>query len=215
MSVQRGLLIGVTALVVAGAAFGAVRYASAQEAAPTPATDAGTSDGGKFLSRVATNLGISEDQLRQAIKDAASEAVDEALASGRITQEQADRAKERIANGQGIGLRKRIADLMHRRAGLAQRVRHGVVESAAHAIGITPDALRGEIKSGSSIADVASENGVAVDAVKAQISADAQAKLSEAVDNGRITQGHADQALQKLSDRLDEALNKHVGGGTQ
>ncbi|MFO8009421.1 MAG: DUF2680 domain-containing protein [Dehalococcoidia bacterium] len=49
-----------------------------------------------LLGKVADNLGISTDELSSAIVDARLEMVDEALAEGIITEEQAERIKESI-----------------------------------------------------------------------------------------------------------------------
>lgn len=96
-----------------------------------------------------------------------------------------------------------------------RNIRQGIVQSAADAIGITPEDLKSELKSGKSIADVTAEHNVSLDAVKAQITSDAQAKLSEVVANGKLTQERADEALQKLADNLDAILNKTRGASAQ
>jgi hypothetical protein len=75
--------------------------------------------------------------------------------------------------------------------------------------------LRAELQSGASIADVAGEQGVSLDAVRAQISSDATAKLSEAVAGGKITQQRADDALARLIEHLDEILNKSRDPATE
>jgi hypothetical protein len=73
---------------------------------------------------------------------------------------------------------------------------------------MTFDELKAELQTGDSIADVAGEQGVSLDTVKAEITADAEAKLGVAVANGRITQERADAALARLSENLDEILNR-------
>ncbi len=50
-----------------------------------------------FLSKLAKNLGIDEAKLTAAIETAQDQTIDEALAAGRITQEQATAMKERRA----------------------------------------------------------------------------------------------------------------------
>lgn len=200
------------ALVAAGV-IGATGFASAQEPTP-PANGNGQAARQEardnFLSRVASKLSISVEQLEQAFKDAGTEAVDEALADGKINAEQAQKLKERIENGNGLGigmfLRRHRTEV--RRAEMLAKVRRGFVNSAAGAIGIEPSALRDELKSGKSIADVAGEHNVSVDAVKAQITSDASAKLEQLVADGKIKQDRADAVLQKLTDNLDTLLNK-------
>jgi uncharacterized protein (DUF2267 family) len=161
----------------------------------------------RFLQRVADKLGIDVAQLEQAVKDARLEMVDEALANGRINEEQAAKARERIENGERAGL-GRFKERHQQRHERVAKLRGALIEESAGAIGISADELRAELKAGKSIADVAAEHGVSLDDVKAQIIAAAEAKLQQAVENGRIDQAKADEALQRLSDRLDEVLNR-------
>jgi hypothetical protein len=127
--------------------------------------------------------------------------VDEALANGRIGEKRAARVRERIEGGETLRPR---AHIRHRMA----HARAALVASAAAAIGVTPKALRGELKAGTSVADVAGEHGVALDDVKARILADAKTKLDERVAAGKLDPARADALLAKLTESLDEALNK-------
>jgi len=154
----------------------------------------------RILERVARKLGIDVETLEAAFKEARLDAVDEALAAGRINDEQAANARERIEQGKPP-LRLARARAMH-------HARHAILTSAATALGITPDELRTELQAGASIASVAAERGVSIDAVKAQIVADAETKLAEFVAQGRIDQARADAALARLTDRLDQIVNR-------
>jgi len=208
MNVKTTLLGAVaTAGIIAGTV-GVAAQVSAQEPGTdgTPAAEAQRAPSGKFLERVAEKLGISLEQLRQAIQDAAHDAVGEALANGRITQEQADKANERIDSGKGLrGLFERRQDRREHRRDL---IRRGIVQSAATALSMNAEELRAELQEGNSIADVAAEQGVSLDAVKAQITSDAEAKLDELVAAGTLTQERADDALARLTENLDNILNK-------
>jgi hypothetical protein len=53
-------------------------------------------DGASFLDRVAQKLGIESPALEQAIKDARSDEIDEAVRNGDLTEDQADALKERL-----------------------------------------------------------------------------------------------------------------------
>ncbi len=212
MNIKTAVLgVAAAGIIIAGG-LGAAAVASAQEPGTDSTPTAATNDSprGKFLERVAEKLGISVDQLRQAMQDAAHDAVDEALAQGRITQEQADTAHERIDSGKGLrGLFERRQERREeRRDHRRDMVRRGIVESASTALNMTVDELRDELLAGDSIADVASEQGVSLDAVKAQITSDAEARLDELVAGGKLTQERADNALAKLTENLDEILNK-------
>ena len=202
-------LLGATvaaSMLLAGAV-GVAGQVSAQEPGTDspPAAEQGARRG-NFLARVAEKLGITVEQLQQAMQAAANDAVDEALANGQITQEQADKARERIASGKGPrGPGEHRQDRREHRRDL---VRKGIIESSAMALNMTVDELKVELQSGDSIADVSAEQGVSLDIVKAQITSDAQAKLDEAVASGKVTKERADQAMAKLAEKLDDILNK-------
>jgi hypothetical protein len=211
MSIKTRILTATAALsLLAAGAIGVAAQASAQE--PTPAAGAAHQQGQRrdaFLSRVATNLGITVEQLKQAFKDAALQAVDDALANGKIDETQAAKMKERINNGNALGLRQLLKE--RRQVRQRQLIRREIGQSAASAIGITFDDLKAEIMAGKSIAGVAAEHNVSLDTVKTAILADAKSKLDQAVANGRIKQQRADKALQTLTDNIDKILNRTKG----
>src|SRR5260370_15256781 len=81
------LAVGIGAVVITGAA--------AQQ---------GDTTGRSFLGRVADKLGIGEDKLTAAVKDARIDQINERLAAGEITQEEADRPQERVEESEfGLG----------------------------------------------------------------------------------------------------------------
>ena len=195
--------IGLVAMV---AAFVVTGTASAQQPDPTPpAQTKREAIRADFFAKVAENLHVTVDQLKSAIKDAEVQTVDDMQATGTITPDQAAKLKDRINNSKGLALRGLFAPP---RAKRALAVRREIVTSAAAAIGIAPKDLRTELQAGKSIADVAGEHSVSIDSVKSQITADAKAKLDQAVSKGRLTQDKEDAALKKLDDSLDDILNK-------
>ena len=207
MSTRTKILGAVAGVTVIAAAIVGVAAAGAQEGG-----DGGAKRGEVFAQRVADNLGVTVDDLKAAVKDAQLQGVDDALANDRITQEQADKLREKIESSEGFGLRGVIKyhDRMQERRG---EMRRAFIETAAESIGITPEELREALRAGdTSIADVAAANGVSVDDVKADILAAAQAKLDAAVADGRITQTVADNAMQRLTDNIDNILNKEAAG---
>jgi hypothetical protein len=196
------------AIVLAGVA-GATGLASAQEPTPTPNAKQtqrqAVRDG--FLSHLASNLNVTLDQLRGAVKNAELQTVDDLTTDGTITADQATKIKDRINSGKGLGLGA-FFRLHARHAELLAAVRRGIVKSSADAIGIAPKDLATELKSGKSIADVAGEHSVSLDSVKSNIIDNAKTALDTARENGRIDQAREDAALQKLQASLDTILNK-------
>lgn len=199
-----GVAVAGVALATA-AALGIGAVALAQEPTPGLGVEQGAPRG-NFLQRVAERLGITLEQLQSAIQSTALDAVDEAEAEGRITPEQADKARERIESGQNLrGFFERRHERREHRRDLVHK---GIVESAAEAMGMTFEALKTELQAGDSIADVAAERGVSIDVVKDAITADAEARLDDAVANGRITQERAAELLSKLTEHLDDIVNR-------
>jgi len=197
------LAVMAAAAVIGGTLLVLAPYAGAQEPETTPPVERGARRAA-LLERVAAHLGVEVTELQQAITDAQLEMVDEALANGRITEEQADTARERINNGEGLrGPRER-----HRQHDRRAKIRAGIIEESAAAIGITPAELRESLRAGHSIADAAEANGVPLDDVKAAIIDAAKTKLDAAVANSRIDQTRADELLAMLESRLDDLLNR-------
>ena len=91
---------------------------------------------------------------------------------------------------------------------------HGVKVSlavAATAIGISDDELRTALRSGQSIAQVAQSKGVDVQKVIDAIVADARERVAEKVQEGDLTQAHADQRLANLPQRVTDMVNRTGG----
>jgi hypothetical protein len=193
------LAVALTAMLLSGSLIAAVPNAGAQEPVATPAAERGARRMA-FPERVATLLGVDLVTLQQAIEDARLQLIDEALASGRITEEQAERRRERAQNGQPPRIRER-------RARHAQ-IRAGIVDTAAGAIGVSAGELRASLRSGNSIADEAAARDIPLDDVKTAILDAARTKLDAAVANGRIDQPRADEMLANLESRLDALLQK-------
>lgn len=203
-------LVGAAAAIVllAGGAVATATYVAAQDSNQPKDTNKLQA----FIGKVAANLNVTPDQLKTAVKDAEIQTVDEKVAAGDLTQEQASKIKDRINNSQGLGLGRFFGEGRHKDGTRGQIARRGILESAATAIGIDAKALMSELRSGNkSIADVAAEHNVSLDAVKTRITNDAKAKLDEAVKNGRIDQAREDAMLKDLSDHLDALLSKKHG----
>ena len=198
------------AIVLGGSAIGGIGHASAQEPG-TPQAQRHERPKLDVLGKLAANLNITLDQLKSAIKATELQIVDELLADGTITQEQADKITEKINSSEGLGLGTFLGRRHHEgqqgHDRFRKAVRREIIQSAAGAIGIEPKDLVAELKAGKSIAEVAAEHCVPLDDVKAQITSDATARLDELVANGKLTQERADTMLQKLTDNLDRILN--------
>lgn len=125
-------------------------------------------------------------------------ALDKLVTDGTINQSQEDAV---------INALKGVARNGHRRLKALQQV----AKVSADTIGISVGDLRTELRSGKSIAQVATEHGVSVDTVKQALITKATERINLAVSNGRLTQSQADKILAKLPAIVDRIVN-HQGG---
>jgi DNA-binding CsgD family transcriptional regulator len=94
------------------------------------------------------------------------------------------------------------------RAHRRQLRKAGLVISA-QAIGVTPQALRVELQSGKSVAEVAGEHGVSVQTVVNALTSAADARVAQAVAAHKLSATQAAAIKAALPQRLTKAVN-HV-----
>lgn len=82
------------------------------------------------------------------------------------------------------------------------------VDAAAEALGVTEDELRTELRDGQSLADVAEQEGVALDTLTDALVAAAQERLDAAVADGRLTQEQADARKAELAERIGALVQR-------
>jgi polyhydroxyalkanoate synthesis regulator phasin len=200
MSSRSKVILGVVAAVVLGlgVATGTVlaQSGSGQES-PEPGALCD-----RFVEGVASQLGVTAADVDAAFRGAKLDMVDEAVASGKITAEQAAQLKARIEEA-GACWRPLVRPAQARLA-LAKGL---VVHAAAETLDMTPRELIAELRDCKSMADVAAEQGMSSDDLKTGILTDVEKHLDQAVARGRITEERADEALQKLTDNIDEIVN--------
>lgn len=188
------------------AALGAVVYAQADD-------DGYPFDfAGKFKEAIAGALGVTVDEYDAAVEKAQSQVVDEALAEGWLTEEQAELLNWRMEQAPGAGMRGLNRGFGTVGPGMVGGELHPA-SIAASELGMSLTDLLTELQDGKSIADVAGEKGVdtqdIVDAYVAQI----KDNLEEAVTAGRITQNQADYQLQQLEQRVIDQLDNTAEHG--
>jgi uncharacterized protein YidB (DUF937 family) len=105
-------------------------------------------------------------------------------------------------SGGGRGLFHRFRE--HRR-----EVRKHTAQLTADTIGISTDDLKSELKSGKSIADVATERGVDPQTVITAIVNDINARVDQAVADGKLDQTQADQIKERAPEVVTRVVN-HV-----
>jgi polyhydroxyalkanoate synthesis regulator phasin len=184
-----GVLLALAALLV----FGSAAFAQTEDTT-------GTDFGQAFIDKLAGKLGLSSDDLEARMTEAQNEVIDDAVANGELSEEQADVMRERAANGGWFAFGP---------GGPGSGRHHGGflnLDVVAETLGMTSDELGAELEAGATLSEVIAAHGSTVEAVVAALVADAQAELDAAVAAGRLTQEEADAKLAGLSERLTERI---------
>ncbi|MBN1135816.1 MAG: hypothetical protein JXM73_04480 [Anaerolineae bacterium] len=170
----------------------------------------------EFREVVARILGISVEEYDAALDQAREQVLDKAVEEGNLTQDQADRIRERVDEGFGPGIMGR--GMMGRgmdRGLLGRSLGRGMmgdsedslIAVAADKLGMTIGELMTQLKDGRTIADLAQEKGVDLQIIVDALVASCQERLSQAVTDGKITQDQADRMLEKMRDMIEDHLN--------
>ena len=191
----------------------AVALAGALVAAGTGAAIAAvTKDDGEkaeqeLLADAAKRLDVTPQKLREALAAAQDAQLDEAVKDRELTQEQADAMKAaRKQSGRVLGplreprLHKRFAP---GRGRPGRHLRHGLLADIATALGTTQAKLMDALRDGTSLAEIAKDNGTSVAAVRAAVRSAVKTRLDKAVKDGDVTQEQADAMLDRVGDRFE------------
>jgi hypothetical protein len=177
-----------------------------------------------FIDDVAKRLGVSSADLEQALTDAQIAQIDKALADGRLTQEQADRMKEWIQSGKaplfGLPLDRGFrghGDGPHGGFGFGpgRGFHHGppaFFDAAASYLGLSAEELRAALADGTSLADVAADEGKSAEGLEDAIVAAVEKELDQAVEDGRLTEARKTEFLDRFREHVSD-LVRHGWGG--
>ena len=133
--------------------------------------------------------------------DRITDALSGLVEDGSLTQEQADEVATTLSEA-GIG------DWWG-----GERGGWPGLSAAATALGMTEDELRSALEAGdTTLAEVAEEQGVAVDTLIDALVQASKDRLDQAVEDGRLTQEEADERLADLEQRITELVNSDLPG---
>jgi hypothetical protein len=218
MRVKRYVLVS-AAVVAAGAGGGAAIAAS------------GGDDRSKaeqsILDDAAKRLNVTPDALRSALGAAEDAQLDQAVKDGKLTQDQADAIKARRAkDGNVLGGGPAVGGPGRGGPGGPGGPRFGggpglsfktgpggALDAAATALGLQRDDLVAKLRAGTSIADVAKDQGKSLDDVKQAITAGVTKELDQAVADKKLTDAQRTQVLKELADHLDDLVNRTPPAG--
>jgi hypothetical protein len=217
MKVKRYVLVS-AAVLAAGAGGGAAIAASGGD-------DDRQKTEQSIIADAAKRLNVTPDALRSALGAAEDGQLDQAVKDGKLTQEQADAIKARrakdgsVLGGPGVGgphggpgFGRGLG------GGWAGRIQFkigpgGALDSAATALGLKRDDLISKLRDGTSIADVAKDQGKSLDDVKKAITDGVTKELDQAVTDKKLTGDQRDKVLKELSEHLDDLVNRTPPAG--
>lgn len=138
---------------------------------------------GNSIAQVAEANGSSSDAVLQAGRENAQERLDQAVANGRITQEQADAALEQFdTRAPEVINDTELADNFERSGRRGRGGQGKLVQTTAEVSGLTPQEVVEELNSGKSMAQVAEENGSNADAILAELRTNGEERLNQVLE---------------------------------
>ena len=191
-------------LAIAVGAIAAGGPAGAVDAQPTPGT--GTDRAADFIAKLAANLGISADRLTAAVKQTNIQQIDEELAAGRLTAEQAQAARDRV-NSSATGF---FGGKGGPRAG--RGVGGGAtLDAAASYFGISADQLRQDLTTTSTLQGVAAKYGKDNAAGKAGLLTALEGALRTELGAKGLDAAQIDQRLAEFRQGFDQFYTQPFG----
>lgn len=167
---------------------------------------------GNTLADIATAQGVTVEAVVDALVADAEARISEAVADGALTQAEADM---KLAD-----LDAQITEMVNsvfQVRGEGHHGRHGfegfgTLDSLTTVLGLTEEEIKAELQVGKTLADIAAEHNVAVDAVIDALVTDAQTRIATAVTDGTITQAEAEAKLADLDTRITDMVKSVFDG---
>ena len=197
---------GAAAVLLAGGIFGGTALAQSvppsakPSAAASAAAKPGAPDRQAFLQHLAQRLNVSVDALQNAFKGAAHDSVADSLNAGRITQDQANQANQRIDSRQGpgpVGFGFRPGGPGHGPGGGFAPGQ--ALNAAAGALNMQPGDLMSQLRQGKTLADVAKAQNVDLSKVTSAVTSAIKPQLDQAVANGRLSADREKEILDRIN----------------
>ena len=162
---------------------------------------------GDSLADIAEANDVSTDDYVAAVVDAATTAIDDAVADGKLSE---DRAAEITA-----GLTDKVTAMVTSEAGWHGRSRGWAVKLdskpspvvvLSELSGLSVEDVRASRVEGTSLADIGEANGVTKDAYVAELVSRATAAIDAMVEAGRLSEERAQTMKDGLADRVDSIV---------
>lgn len=161
---------------------------------------------GVSLAEVITANGGDVNQVTADAKAAATEDVNNALAEGKITEEESERLLDALDDSIARIMERAVPSFDDRRDGRANPTEMVLIQQAAEAVDASVQDVLEANRNGQSIAEFVTANGGDPDQVVADTVALATDEINAAVEEGRITQEQADTLLSELEAKVSDEI---------
>ena len=160
------------------------------------------------LAAVIEAHGLSVDDVVSATEAAITEKVNETVAEGKLSEEQA----AQILDGLHDRLTERVNSALPEVVGQARERAGELVDMTL--VGVIAEMAGVDIRdlyTPPTLAEIAAQNGVDVDAAVSEAEARITERVNQWVAEGKLTEEQAAQILEGLHDRLTERMNQSIG----
>jgi len=161
--------------------------------------------GGETLAQITTAQGKTVSGLEQTIEAAVKTRLDQAVTAGKMTSQR----EQQILSQLPARLDK-LVNASHPGALIRHKLgalRRGLIRVSATYLGLTPQSLRSELRTGKTLAQVATAQGKTAAGLEQAIQAAIKTRLDQAVTAGQLTSQREQQILSQLPARLDKLVN--------
>jgi predicted RNA-binding protein associated with RNAse of E/G family len=163
---------------------------------------------GKTLAQIAEAQGVAEDDVISLLTKQHEEQLAKAVEDGKLTQEQADKVKEKTAE-----MVKNMVENTHRGMGGKMLVKFEMKDNQEllSLLKLDAEELQAQLKDGKSLAEIAEAQGVAEDDVISLLTKQHEEQLAKAVEEGKLTQEQAEKVKEKTAEMVKMMVEKHKG----
>ncbi len=179
---------------------------------------------GKTLAEMAEDQGMSSDELSAALVDSITAAIEQAVEDGKI--DAAD-AEEKLAEVEAkveelinkdpadFPTRGDHADRADRGGRMGQRgfgALRGGSEDVQELLGLSAEEIRTAMVDGSSLADLAEQQGVTVEELSDVLVSGIEEQIDQAVEDGKIDADRADEIKDGVDEKIEAMINAEFDG---
>ena len=165
---------------------------------------------GETIAQLAQEKGVNVDSLVTDVTAIRAAQLQKAVAAGKLTQEQANQMLTNLHKGYTTWFTSGKPPEGWQDRAVAED--HAAI--IAKNLGMTPDQLKDELKSGTTLDQIAREKGVTLDSLAQAVTDKTSTRLDKEITSGKLTQDQADARLKLLQqqelDRLKNAQHPFI-----